>query len=500
MSSIDGSSPEPAPTDGAASPNEIAFSLTSNSDIGHRIFESVHFFRSVAQQSIFPGSIFRNCKIEQCDFARSDFEGVRFEKCEIVATDFEDCDIRSTLFAECRIEDSGFKGAYFADNVVRGGVVQICTFDTATMTGNHFLNVKIESISNVGATMLHNDFISSSLQDIKLANCTALYSYFEECSFERFGINADSLGLTFGLGLRDLEQAALTFLGREEPGPLNADIVDQLIAEFEARRWMLHSAFARLNFGRVPPYAGWAMLFGRLCASIENSGVRLDDVDFVLHVAGRLSSIDQLPFFPIVQAHDLIIDISIDENATIETRALRQLRNGLVALLGEMQDKFVNRAGEIREVSGTTPAMIEFIFQARPDESFENYLRYIDAYTSTKPTGLSLLGGHAGSWHEIVQSVVSTALAIYALLYLIEGGLARLLMIRARFKQLVSREIPKRFLEKSRDPQHVLPADLLKVTRPLVEGLAKGTLRLPARESGVTTKNLREIAIKCIDE
>src|SRR4051794_33530854 len=264
--------------------NELHSLFVSKADIGHRIFADIELSELVARQSIFPGVIFRGCEITRCDFSRSDFEGVRFEKCKITESSFENCDIRSTLFADCDIENCNFNGVYFSDNIVKGGRLRFTSFDQATMTENQFNSVRISGISNARSTMLHNDFLHSELDDTKLGDCTVLYSYFQDCSFTRFGINADSLGLSFGLTLKDLQTADLIFLGRDEQKPIDSELVDQLIAEFEARQWGLHSIIVRLNFRRIDPLTGWSLLFRYLKNSILTGGTRLDDVSFILHV------------------------------------------------------------------------------------------------------------------------------------------------------------------------------------------------------------------------
>src|SRR4051812_3051884 len=121
MTDDDGRSHEGRPNMLPVPKNELVRLFTSNADIGHRLFEGVNLSRLVARQSIFPGAIFRKCTIEHCDFSRSDFEGVRFEKCKIVECSFEHCDIRSTLFADCDVINCNFTGAYFSDNLFKGG-------------------------------------------------------------------------------------------------------------------------------------------------------------------------------------------------------------------------------------------------------------------------------------------------------------------------------------------------------------------------------------------
>jgi uncharacterized protein YjbI with pentapeptide repeats len=469
----------------------------SNSDIGHRIFADATLESAVARQSIFPGAIFRGCEIVQCDFSRSDFEGVRFEKCRIDRTSFEYCDIRSTTFASCEIVDCSFEGAYFSDNIIKDGVLKACNFNHATMTSNQFVSTRLISLTNKRATMLHNDWVSSFLEDMKLGDCTSLYNYFESCRFAQFRINADALGLSFGLSADDLLGTDLIFLGREEQKPFDADLVDQLIAEFESRLWQLNAIVTKLNFGRVSPLAGWSMLFGFLNKSILEGNTRLDDVTFVLHVAEHLASEAQLPFFAVVSAHDSLADaVPNQAGATTEARALHRLRSGLASLVGSMQERFLEGGASLWELGAEEQVTVELVFQKKPEVHPGEYIELLVRHVIDAPTPVKFLGGRPGSWYEIIQTTVLTVLALYTVLFLLEGALIRLLLIRARLAQLASPKLPRKFIEKANDPRQTLPRDLVKIIGPLFNAISNGSIPLPGRKLGLSAKNLQEIFVK----
>ena len=84
-------------------------------------------------------------------------------------------------------------------------------------------------------------------------------------------------------------------------------------------------------------------------------------------------------------------------------------------------------------------------------------------------------------------------LAIYAMLYLIEGSLVRLTMIRARYKHLVSTNLPRAYLDRALDPKQDPSRDLLQVLGATYTALASGTIALPNANSGLTGGNLLEI-------
>jgi uncharacterized protein YjbI with pentapeptide repeats len=481
--------------------HKIRTIITSNSDIGHRIFAGAILDGLVARQSIFPGAVFRNCEIINCDFSRSDFEGVRFEKCKLDGSSFENCDIRSSLLADCEVRNCKFEGAYFSDNIIRNGILENIVFDHATMIGNEFVYVCITNMTNERSTILHNDFICSELSDVKLGNCTALYSYFQACQFSRFSINADALGLSFGLKSADLENAGLIFLGRDEGKPVTAGLADELIKEFQSRGWALHSIIAKLNFGRIEPLSGWLALFEFLKNSITDGRARLDDISFVLHVADRVAQEQQLPFYAVVWAHDSIADVVLAErDPSNEARALPRLRSGLIALIGSMQERFLEGAASFWDIPIDTPATVELLFTERPGGHPGAYIEYLVQQVTGAPVPLRQLGGHPGSWHEVMQTTVVTALALYTTLFLIEGSLIRLLLIRARLDQLVAPKLPKKFIDQANEPHQILPRNLLQILRSLFSALTKASLQIPGRELGLTAKNLKEITVKTLGD
>lgn len=471
--------------------------LKSRADLSYRLFDGVELHGSVARQSIFPGALFRRCVISDCDFSRSDFEGTRFDQCTLKNVSFEDADIRSTQFTECVLEECSFVGSYFSRNLVVGGTLDACHFDRSTVLNNEFRACILRRMTNQVATILHTDFVAATFQGVSLANCTCLYSYFEDCIYDEFEINADAVGLSFGLPEAALENARLVFLGRAETPPPGAQVVDGLLQEFSGRGWQLHTALAQLNFGRVRPLAGWLSLFEVFFEEASLKRItKADDTAFVMHIAERMARRQQLPMFAIIAAYDRTSDLPDEVSAADgpATGGLSALRTNLSGLLLEMEAAYFRGAADVSGVPLATAVTAELEFAQRPAEPVVPFIEALSAAARIPQYPVHQLGARPGSWIEIVQGSLGTMLALYAALYLVEGYLARLTAIKARLKVLRSEGVPKGYLARARDPAHDPTREMLEVLGNAYSAILKGTITIPS-DSAIVGRNLNEIRV-----
>lgn len=476
--------------------------LHSRSDLGYRMFDNLSLRDLEVCQSIFPGSIFRSCEIAGCNFSRSDFEGTRFEKCTFSRCFFNNCDIRSTIFANCEINDCSFEGVYLCDNVFKNSSITSSNFDHAVMIGNQFNTTSLQKLTNRRATILHTEWISSNLISMMLGDCTCLYNYFENCQFLSFHMNADAIGLSFGISETQLKDIDLIFLGETQNSPNTSDVASLIINEFNIRGWHIHQIIATINFERVDLLHGWSALFAFFHNAIIDGSIRLDDVRFALGLAQRLVKLGKIPLYSIILAHDALGDIELDEDdVSTAPRALGKLKSGLFSIFHTMQQEFFACSAEIFGLPMETPVILELVFLDKPKLSAEQYISTLLKCVSTDPIVIRRLGSNFGSWHDIIQTTLISALALYSILFLVEGSLVKLLLIRARLSKLIAPRIPKKFVDMADNPQQPFSRDLMKVIFSIFKAISNDTIPLQPRESGWTSKNLKEIRVKTlIDE
>jgi len=387
------------------SAEDASQTLKSRSDLSYRLFEKLELHGNVARQSIFPGALFRNCVLRDCDFSRSDFEGTRFEKCEFENVSFEDADIRSTRFADCLLRNCSFVGSYFSRNFILASVVEYCQFDRATLLNNEFKDSSLRNISNQVSTILHSDFVNTSFSNVSLANCTCLYSYFENCNFDQFETNADAVGLSFGLPESALATTKLVFLGRSEQAPPPDTVVDNLLQEFCSRGWNLHTLLTELNFGRAQPVKAWLDIFDFFIAEARSQRViKSDDTAFVLRVASKLAQRGALPMFSAIAAYDRTAKEEVAfEGDVLTSRSLADIRVGLSSLLTFMETEFLAGTASVGGIPVDEILKTEFVFEEKPVSPTVECLESITKAILPTHQAIAYISARSGSWIEVLQ-------------------------------------------------------------------------------------------------
>ena len=467
--------------------------LRSTADVSHHHFENLDLERVQAVQSLFSGVVFRRCTIRQCDFERSDFEGARFEQCNIYATNWNHTDIRSTMFVECDISDSTFNYAHVTDNIFLRCIISSTSFSASTLMGNVFNNTTLKDVSNTKATILHTDFNNSVFDGVALADCTALFSIFEACVFKRFIINVDALGLTFGLNLDDLANIKLIFLGKEQMWPDAIDAGAAVIQSFEARRWPLHLAFARLCYSDLPRADAWRSIFDVMSNQIAlRHGITIDEAQFVSRVAKRLAEGKRLPFAAVIYGYDRLNRLSFDgTDPSAERRAADLLLSDLSLLLARMHDSLVAGSVQLRGIPSAEAVVAEFTFGEQPSVEPGPYLASIAVING--PASARLLPGRVGSWIQPLQLTGEAVVTVFATLYLLEGCIIQLTRIRARAAVLFSRKVPALYLESANSPKQEMPPILSKFLRSLYASYIDGDLPAPPRNADLTADKLTHV-------
>ena len=210
--------------------------LRSRSDLSYQHFDGVELKNAVARQSLFHGALFRNCMISDCDFSRSDFEGTRFENCTIINVSFETADIRSTKFAKSKLESCTFRSTVCADNLFENTILQHCEFEDSSVLHSTFNNCIIRQLTNRTATWLHTIFSRCRLAEFAFTDCTSSYTIYDRCEFNNVVVNADALGLTFGITEQNLKSLKFGFLGQTYDEGV-APGVDSFLEQYEQRNW-----------------------------------------------------------------------------------------------------------------------------------------------------------------------------------------------------------------------------------------------------------------------
>src|SRR4051794_21183022 len=81
-----------------------------------------------------------------------------------------------------------------------------------------------------------------------LGNCTFLYIVMRGCTFVECSLNAESVGMLYGITIENLESFRFIYLGQHQEAPEPAFVLEAITNEYEARGWHFGLTILRLNF------------------------------------------------------------------------------------------------------------------------------------------------------------------------------------------------------------------------------------------------------------
>jgi uncharacterized protein YjbI with pentapeptide repeats len=419
-----------------------------------------------ARQALFSGVLFRNCTFRQCNFSRADFEGAVFEDCVFEACDFSVADFRSVEAARTR-----FMGCNFDEGSARscrytGCVFESCSVHAHSFEENKIFDSRFVECSFQRSTLLHCDFTRTQFNATDLADCTAQFHLFSDCDFHSSRINAEAVGLTFGLTRQNLAATGLVWRGLGvEQVEGGSDLPQDLCTTYEARGWIFGAGILRLNFNLLPTHQA----LGEIFATIEKEAhselpVKLDEIRFLSRVIERLSTDARLPFVSIDAGLDAIITCADLQDRKNE-EAFRPLYH---ALKDAEYSELVAIEKSIAPLQGHGAAEVvtaKFTFSEKPSRSFFVWLTELQSEGALPGPAPRLLRTSVGSYIEILSLSVATLSSVLVCLGLLERILDRLVYIRARGALLLSGTLPATIRRRALQPMAPAPQSLLRELR-----------------------------------
>src|ERR1700682_271350 len=85
--------------------------LRPHSDLTYRSITQLTVSDADVYQSLFTGSLIRDCTWTRTRFSRSDLDGLRAERSTFTECDFSTCEIRSSHFGRCKFISCLFETA-----------------------------------------------------------------------------------------------------------------------------------------------------------------------------------------------------------------------------------------------------------------------------------------------------------------------------------------------------------------------------------------------------
>ncbi|MBB4380442.1 pentapeptide repeat-containing protein [Bradyrhizobium sp. SBR1B] len=397
--------------------------------------------RSV-RQSLFSGTLFRNCNFRSCDFSRSDFEAAIFESCTFSNCDFSVADFRSADTVNSTFEGCSFQQGSMRASQYDGCTFRQCSFELQTFEENDLIGTALIDCILHRATLLHCRFEKTRFERTDLSDCTSQYHVFVDCGFDKCGFNAESVGLTFGLSLDNLDDLTLVWRGRTVEHPSGLLLVRDLLTTYEARRWPFLAAMLSLNFALSAPVDSLDHLFSSIADDPNGRrAVGVDELRFLSRVLELLSGQSRLPFLSIATGLEKIYGMA-EGNPRHTHDALKLLAHTLKDAEYTELAAMESAIEPLESMLPNDELNVSFVFDSEPSISFSESIRGL--HDSGYLPGLKprLLETRSGSYVEILSLSVVTLSSLLICLSMLERILDRVIYIRARAKILFSPQLP----------------------------------------------------------
>jgi uncharacterized protein YjbI with pentapeptide repeats len=479
---------------------ERALNLAPKSDLTFKLIEGGSFRGIAAPQSMFDGSLLRDCEFEDVDLSRCDFEGVNFQNCVFAKTSFENSNIRSSWLTNCQFQQCDFADAYIEDCTFSSCEIRNNSFERAILNASTLLRCVLTGNSFRKGSFTLDTFRNCSLMNSTLGDCTFLNHLMLECELHEIKINAESIGTCFGITERDLRGFDLIYLGRDvyKAGEF-PNIVEALEQEYVKRRWFLPLALFRLNFARQPVLEALRNARDALLLPLTHDGpVRRDDAAFFRMILRELAQQERLPVLSCVEIVDKISDTTTERK--VQQNSLEHLR-GVAAdckdLLQVMLARFEQESlHELRILHEDVSCTARITFDFEPSVDVAELMNLSATHSGLAIAhSTSIESTKTGSFIATIATTVFTVAAFQMVLFLVNGCVFQITELRARVETLLSPALPKRMKQRALAQPREMPKWMATPLQTLVMSFLKGGLPLDLVGKGYSRKNVRSIEI-----
>lgn len=451
---------------GPLSSDELNRYFVPRSDLTHRTLNNLNITDADVRQSLFTGSLIRECSFTRVVFKRSDLDGLRIERSTFVECDLSSCDYRSIIFSECRFQSCNFNTSFIDDCEFHLSELTQCNFNDCSLTRCRFFESSLINCSVVMATLLHNKLYKCALADIILGDCSLLYFIIRNCSLTRVSINAESIGAILGLTIEQLEQINIIYLGEKQVPPPDADIVGLINEEYSRRRWFVAQLILALNFQTTAAISAFSSYMSRSYERFVELGfAKGEELDFLADVLEELASLERLPLLTALDliewCNSLESDISLKhpKQPSRFYDSLHAFMSRVALLANSLIDKLDSAVPKEVLETPNLPLCVRVTFNEKPAVPLLNVLNWIDSLPNLKIDGKSrLIDTSTGSYVEYVYTTLLTVYALKIFLFHLNGCLIQLTELKVRTSVLLARRTPRSYLDLARSPSpQILP-------------------------------------------
>ena len=453
--------------------NKKKITLLSQKEYTFLKYENFLFEDQKSQQSLFNGSVFRNCIMHNCDYSKCDFEGAVFYDVIFDKINLSSCDIKSSYFNNCKFLKCSFNSSAITDNDFINCHFLDCIYKDALLRNNTYKKCIISSGNFDMSTITLSKFFECNFTNLLLGNCSFYDHIVDKCHYDDVTINIDTIGRIFGLKLEDLKNFQYIFLGKIY-GYAPEEFFIRLDKVFQSKEWRLQQILYKYNVGQYSSYEFIIQTFDALSYSISNNIiVKHDDLLFFANIIDCLKKSCNLPIFALYQGLENLgtyIQFLGKEEYINKEELFREFINKMFFTFNELLADFSKLFPEKLEIGLLQhEALIKIHYDGEKEIDFSqfinNYLKYM-GYDDRYYCHLSET--KSGSIIEIIVGSIIGVYALQILLYGVNGVIVQLTDMLSKISVIKNKNYQRDFLSHSIKGQQRQPEvlqntfDLLK--------------------------------------
>lgn len=408
-------------------------SIKDNVEYTFKKYTNIVFQKQSSVQSLFNGSIFESCEIDDSNFSKSDFEGTVWVNVSANNCILNSCDIKSTIMTSCNFVKCDFSLSMINNTTFKNCSFKDCILTEAIMNQNIFVDCFWNNISLDAATIALSRFENCNIISSILGNCSFYDHIMVNCKFEEVTINIDSIGRIYGLTKEDLQNFKYIFLGKTY-GFAPDNFFQKLDSIFEEKKWRLQKILYLFNINALNTYDFVISIFENILFYIDNNIiVKHDELIFVLNILKQLEVERHLPLFAIYRGLELLnprIETleDTDTNCYNKLSDFNEFYNGCFLIFNSLLLKFSQENENLLSMDvKSSHYILEIHYESNKTIKFDEILnKFLKLNGYDESYYCQLLQIKKGSIIEVIVTPVITVFMLQLFLYGINGTLLQI--------------------------------------------------------------------------
>jgi len=155
-------------------PSDMANSSTLFSEalFENQVFKNISAPRQEICCKEFSGCVFKDCDLGECNFSNSSFTDCTFSSCNLSNIKIDNCRFRTVVFEDCKIVGVLFEriNPFLLRWIFKECKIELCDFSGLKMTHRQFIQSFIRETDFINTNLRESSFAGSDLQGSKFHN------------------------------------------------------------------------------------------------------------------------------------------------------------------------------------------------------------------------------------------------------------------------------------------------------------------------------------------